>query len=63
MSGEPKRARGALTEARQAAVDAYWAASTSQAEREAHAWMRWLGVPSSGDPPNPPGWATLENVR
>lgn len=63
MTASAKRARAALTAAQQSAVDAYWTATTPAEEREALARMLWLGIPLSCDPPNPPGWATLENVR
>lgn len=67
MSGDPKRARGDLTPEMRAAVDAYWAAEDAAAQRIAYARMRWLGLPpgfgEAPDPINPPGWATLENVR
>lgn len=39
-----------LTPEQQAAIDAYWAAQTPQAEREAYARMMALGLPDGFSP-------------
>ncbi len=68
MSASAKRARTEdLVRHRAMLFEAYLDARTPKAEHDAYARLRWHGYPpmygEAPDPPNPPGWATLENVR